>query len=252
MEKVIQEKLREIQEKEEIEILLAVESGSRAWDFASPDSDYDVRFIYLRKEQDYLKLETIRDVIEWQLDDVLDINGWDVQKALRLLYRSNPTLFEWCASPVVYYQSEKFQLLKDILPQYFSKKKSLYHYWHMAKTNYRDYLKQDYVKVKKYFYVLRPILAGKWVVNNGTPPPMIFTELVEAELEVELQPIVYDLLEQKVALNELDLVPKVQVLNEYIEKNIEQMEEQAKDMVEEPQDWSALNQLFLDLLTDKN
>ena len=94
MEKLILSKLREIENKENVRILLAVESGSRAWGFASPDSDYDVRFIYVRNQEDYLRLEKVRDVIELPIDDVLDINGWDLQKTLRLLYKSNPTLFE--------------------------------------------------------------------------------------------------------------------------------------------------------------
>lgn len=94
MRKKIQTQLRRIEEEESIKILLAVESGSRAWGFASPDSDYDVRFIYIRRMEDYLKLEKVRDVIELPMDDVLDMNGWDLQKTLRLLYKSNPTLFE--------------------------------------------------------------------------------------------------------------------------------------------------------------
>lgn len=99
MEKMIVSRLREIEEKEKVHILLAVESGSRAWGFASPDSDYDVRFIYIRPKEDYLRLESIRDVIELPINDVLDINGWDLQKTLRLLYKSNPTLFEWFSFP---------------------------------------------------------------------------------------------------------------------------------------------------------
>lgn len=90
----IQTQLRRIEEEEHIKILLAVESGSRAWGFASPDSDYDVRFIYIKRKDDYLRLDAVRDVIELPIDDVLDINGWDLQKTLRLLYKSNPTLFE--------------------------------------------------------------------------------------------------------------------------------------------------------------
>ncbi|MBQ8078566.1 MAG: nucleotidyltransferase domain-containing protein, partial [Oscillospiraceae bacterium] len=102
IQKIIQEKLDEIEAAEQVRILHCVESGSRAWGFASPDSDYDVRFVYLRRPEDYLRLEAQRDVIEWQLDDVLDINGWDVQKYLRLLYKSNPTVFEWNSSPIIY------------------------------------------------------------------------------------------------------------------------------------------------------
>ena len=106
MRKKIQTQLRRIEEEESIKILLAVESGSRAWGFASPDSDYDVRFIYIRRMEDYLKLEKVRDVIELPMDDVLDMNGWDLQKTLRLLYKSNPTLFEWFSSPIVYQETE--------------------------------------------------------------------------------------------------------------------------------------------------
>ena len=89
MRKKIKEQLRRIEDAENIKILLAVESGSRAWGFASPDSDYDVRFVYIRSLEDYLRLDAIRDVIELPIDDVLDINGWDLQKTLRLLHKWN-------------------------------------------------------------------------------------------------------------------------------------------------------------------
>lgn len=102
MKEIMEGKLAEIEGKENVRILHAVESGSRAWGFASPDSDYDVRFIYVRPVEHYLRLGKTRDVIEWQLDETLDINGWDLQKALRLLHSSNPTLFEWNNSPVIY------------------------------------------------------------------------------------------------------------------------------------------------------
>ena len=123
MRKRILEELRKIEEKENVKIIIAVESGSRAQGFASPDSDYDVRFIYVREKADYLKLEGIRDVIEWQLDETLDINGWDIKKALQLLHKSNPTVYEWCASPIVYMEREEISWLKELLPKYFSVKK---------------------------------------------------------------------------------------------------------------------------------
>ena len=94
MKELITAKLTEIEKAKNVRVIHAVESGSRAWGFASPDSDYDVRFIYVHPKEFYLKLEKTRDVIEWQLDETLDINGWDLQKALRLLHSSNPTLFE--------------------------------------------------------------------------------------------------------------------------------------------------------------
>lgn len=120
--KTIQSKLFEIEAKENVRILHCVESGSRAWGFASPDSDYDVRFIYVRPKDYYLRLEKTRDVIEWQLDETLDINGWDVQKALRLLHNSNPTLFEWNASPIIYRTTDDWKRISEVIDDYFVKK----------------------------------------------------------------------------------------------------------------------------------
>ena len=216
----ILEELRRIEETENVKVLLAVESGSRAWGFASPDSDYDVRFIYVRRTEEYLKLKPVRDVIEWKLDETLDINGWDLKKALQLLYGSNPTIFEWCASPVVYLEREEFSAFRKLLPQYFSVKKSLFHYWHMAESNYRKYLKEDMVRVKKYLYVLRPLLAAKWVSERKTAPPMLFDELLDAVLEDALRPEVEKLLILKKSVPEIGLTPRIQLFNDYIDKSM--------------------------------
>lgn len=171
MYEIINETLKKIEQQENVRILMAVESGSRAWGFASPDSDYDVRFIYARPVEDYLRLDTVRDVIEMPIDDMLDINGWDINKALRLLYRSNPTFFEWVSSPVVYRDNGFLTKIKPIIPKYFMAKKGLYHYLSMAKSNYREYLKGEMVRAKKYLYVLRPILACKWILDRNSSPP---------------------------------------------------------------------------------
>ena len=128
MKDLIVSELKKIEAEYNVRILLAVESGSRAWGFASPDSDYDVRFIYVRPKEDYLRLEEVRDVIELPINDELDINGWDLQKALRLLYKSNPTLFEWFSSPIVYMETAFADRFRSIMTEYFSSKKSLYHY----------------------------------------------------------------------------------------------------------------------------
>ena len=135
MEKLIYKKLQEIEQQENVKILLAVESGSRAWGFASPDSDYDVRFIYVRPKEEYLRLDKVRDVIELPIDNILDINGWDIQKTLRLLYKSNPTLFEWFSSPIIYLETAFADEFRKIMTEYFSTKKSLYHYIGMAEKN---------------------------------------------------------------------------------------------------------------------
>ena len=246
MREKIQEQLRRIEEAENIKILLAVESGSRAWGFASPDSDYDVRFIYIRRLEDYLRLDAIRDVIELPINDVLDINGWNLQKTLRLLHKSNPTLFEWFSSPIVYQKTEFADKFRDLMMHYFSSKKTLYHYVSMAEGNYREYLKGDLVRAKKYFYVLRPVLACQWILDWGTPPPMLFSELLKAELPVELIDVVNQLLELKMNSPEVKLVKRISEINEYLDESIPSIK-RAVRLLEDSltPDWNELNQLFL-------
>ena len=142
IKKKILDKLEEIETRENVRVLYAVESGSRAWGVESPDSDYDVRFIYLRPKDDYLRLDEIRDVIEWQLDDILDINGWDIKKTLIQFHKGNATLFEWANSPVVYKTTALWQGIYEECRRYFSRKASLCHYYGTAKSTYEQYLTQ--------------------------------------------------------------------------------------------------------------
>ena len=178
IENLILEKLKEIEEREHVKVLHAIESGSRAWGFASPDSDYDVRFIYVRPLEYYLQLQETTDYIDWELDEVLDINGWDLTKALKHFYKSNATLFEWANSPIVYKTTKEWEYIYKIAEKYFSAKSAMYHYYGTAKKNYNEYLLDDMVKYKKYFYVLRPILACKWIEKHQSPPPVLFQKLV--------------------------------------------------------------------------
>lgn len=246
MEELIIEKLNEIEKKENVKIIHAVESGSRAWGFASPDSDYDVRFIYVRNKEFYLKLEKTRDVIEWQLDETLDINGWDLQKALRLLHNSNPTLFEWSNSPIIYKTTDEWRRIKSEIDNYFLVKSGLYHYLSTANSNYREYLKGEFVKLKKYFYVIRPILACKWIIDKKCPPPMLFSELVEAELEDNMKDIIKNLLEIKTNTPEVTNGKRIDELNNYIEKNLSELKEIIDNIESEDiKDWVILNKLFL-------
>ena len=245
MEKIIAQRLHEIEEREHVRILLAVESGSRAWGFASPDSDYDVRFLYVRTMTDYLRLDPVRDVIEQPINDLLDMNGWDLQKALRLLYKSNPTLFEWLKSPIVYMETEFADEIRKVMGDYFSVKHSLYHYISMAEGNYRKYLQTEMVKAKKYFYVLRPLLAGQWILKTGTPPPMLFSELAEAELPEKLRTEVEELLEIKIHAPEIKKIPRIDKLNKYLENEIMRMKEKAGELgEEEKKSWEKLNKMF--------
>ncbi len=249
MNKLIKEKLNEIEQRENIKILHCIESGSRAWGFASPDSDYDVRFIYVRPKEFYLKLEKSRDVIEWQLDDTLDINGWDIKKALQLLYKSNPTLFEWNSSPIVYKTTKEWENISKIINDYFVLKSGLYHYLSTAKSNYREYLKGETVKYKKYFYVLRPLLACKWILAEGTPPPMLFKTLMNKYLDEDVKPDVLKLLDLKMNSSEITEGQRFSKVNEYLDKNIILIEEIIKNLPDSHgHNWDKLNKIFIDLL----
>lgn len=246
VEQIIPAKLKEIEQRENVRILHCIESGSRAWGFASPDSDYDVRFVYVRPAEYYLRLDKTRDVIEWQLDDTLDINGWDLQKALRLLHTSNPTLFEWNNSPIVYKTTPEWTEISEVIGHYFQKKAGLYHYLSTAKKNYREYLKADMVRLKKYFYVLRPILACRWILEKQTPPPMLFSELADACLDEALVPAVNNLLRLKMETPEIGLGPRIDVINEYLDASIAEIEQRIQSLSgDEKASWEELNALFL-------
>ncbi|WP_312108110.1 nucleotidyltransferase domain-containing protein [Brevibacillus reuszeri] len=216
--------LHKIEQEEQVRILFACESGSRAWGFPSKDSDYDVRFLYIRQPCWYLSIFDKRDVIERPISNMLDINGWDLKKALQLFRKSNPPLLEWLHSPIQY--EEKYSLaeqLRQLSKQAFSPKSCMYHYLNMAKGNYRDYLTGDKVRIKKYFYVLRPVLACSWVEKFDTMPPVEFERMVEALVPVgsELKSTIENLLARKKAGDELDYEPRIETINAYVEERIQ-------------------------------
>jgi uncharacterized protein len=251
-EKILAE-IQKIEEQFEVKICLAVESGSRAWGFPSKDSDYDVRFIYVHKKDWYLSIDQKRDVIELPINDLLDINGWELSKALRLFRKSNPPLMEWLHSGIVYYQA--FSLvdqMKNIQNQVFSPQSSLYHYLNMAKGNFRDYLRNEQVKIKKYFYVLRPVLACVWIERYNTVPPIEFQTLVEELLdEGQLKKEMLILLERKISGDELNLEPKVTIINDYLEKEIIRLEEYTKTVnVQKVDTTPLLDELFRTILDE--
>lgn len=222
MKEIILKKLLEIEKLYNIRILYACESGSRAWGFASKDSDYDVRFIYIRPYTDYLKLYPYRDVIEYEVNDVFDINGWDIKKFLCLLNASNPVLFEWLTSPVVYYEDKVFCECKSDFFKAFYPEKSMAHYYSIASKTYSLHVKgRTEVRYKKYFYVLRPLLCIKWIKKYKTIPPLEFDILKNEFLQgVELERV-NELLKKKKEHKEKDTIPFVYELNERIAQELE-------------------------------
>jgi len=222
LKKQIEIELNRIQEQHNIKILYAVESGSRAWGFASIDSDWDVRFIYIHRPEWYLSIDEKRDNMEEILPNAIDLAGWELRKTLKLFRKSNPPLFEWLRSPLIYLeQFSTIDKLRELTKDYFNPKSCVYHYLHMAEGNYRDYLQTDIVRVKKYFYVLRPILACKWIERTNTMAPMEFHDLVETQIsDKKLRTEIKNLLTRKQNGEELDKEPKIQIINDFLEKEI--------------------------------
>ena len=225
MRELIATKLKEIEDAHQAKILFAVESGSRAWGFPSKDSDYDVRFVYVKRPEWYLSIDEKRDVIEVPINDSLDINGWDVRKALRLFRKSNPPLMEWLISDIVYADNYDFRAeMMRLRDRVFSPKASMHHYISMAKRNFREYLQAEQVKIKKYFYVLRPVLACLWIEKYDTTPPILFGTLVNDLLQGSpVQHVVQDLYQRKIRGDEMDLEPKVDAINEFLSFHIERL-----------------------------
>lgn len=249
IEELVGRKLKEIEERENIRVLHAAESGSRAWGIASPDSDYDVRFVYVRPMDFYLKLQDKKDFIDWELNQVLDINGWDITKALQHFYKSNATLYEWGNSPIIYKTTPQWEKIMKLAEEYFSSKSVMYHYYGTARKNYEAYLMEDMVKYKKYFYVLRPILACKWIEKKKCPPPVLFQTLAEEILEKEMKPAVDRLVEAKLQMTESEKRGKIQELNDYIQENLEYYQALLSEMPEDRnKDWEPLNRSFRELL----
>jgi len=250
MRKIIVQRLNEIEIEHDVRILYACESGSRSWGFASKDSDYDVRFIYVRPLDWYLSinLEHKRDVIELPTDGVLDINGWDLRKALKLLRKSNPPLLEWLRSPIVYYDNTLIMAqIRNLMPKYYSPKACWYHYHHMAKGNYREYLKGSEVWLKKYLYVIRPILAAKWIIETGKLPPLdidkLLSGLINAEnlQDWELIEAIKSIVRRKKEGQELGFCRRIPVINDFINAELKQ---EAPDILGNQNDLEELNGIF--------
>lgn len=220
-DRIIQE-LKKIEQTENIRILYAVESGSRAWGFPSKDSDYDVRFIYTRPKNWYLQLQKTKDTLEYPISEQLDICGWDLDKTLLLLKKCNPSLLEWLHSPIVYLSDPAFHKEICLLAEQAQNSKSLiYHYLHMAKGNYRDYLLGEQVKIKKYFYVLRPLLACLWIEQYDQAPPVPFEDLLDQPpLSDEFLEAVGKLLKKKRAGEEMDIEAKIPAIDHFITEQI--------------------------------
>jgi len=249
MHEIIRSELQKIEKQYGVRVLHAVESGSRAWGFASPDSDYDVRFVYVRPGADYLRLDEPRDVIEWKLDEVLDINGWDLRKAMKQFARGNATLYEWSYSPVVYLTTPEWEIIRDTAKAYFSEKAAVHHYYGTAMTTYSGYLTGEQIRYKKYFYALRPLLAAIWIERTHQIPPVLFDELMKMDMEPELRTEIEDLLERKKVTTEGEHNPQIPAIQAFIQEELQRQKSISNALPDDRNtDWSALNRCFVQII----
>ena len=245
MRSTVLDVLAELERRHDVSVLFACESGSRGWGFASPDSDYDVRFVYVHRLPWYLTVDAGRDVIEQPISGELDVSGWDLRKALQLLRDSNPTLLEWLRSPIAYRQETAFaERLRVLAEQGFSAVRGYHHYVSMARRNLREHLYGEVVRYKKYLYVLRPLLAARWIREGRGVPPMRFAELVGAtSLEPALVAGIDALLEVKMRAGESATSPRWVGIHDFIERELAVAE--AHSFAKQPKADSAPLDAFL-------
>lgn len=199
-------RLAHVASEDGVRLLMAVESGSRAWGFPSPDSDYDVRFLYIRPRRDYLALRQVRDVVERPIVDEIDLNGWDLRKALGLLLKHNAVLSEWIESPICYIADDPVVArLADLASRHFNPRGYARHYASLGKGTVDRWLgPEGQIAVKRYFYALRPALSVRALrLDPSQRPPMSMQPLMEAaQIEQALMDQIDELIARKAQTNE--------------------------------------------------
>jgi uncharacterized protein len=248
MEGKIKKYLAEIEKERNIQILLACETGSRAWGFPSPDSDYDVRIIYKHEKNWYLSLNEEKDSIELMLDNnEIDISGWDLRKSLKLLWKSNPPLLERIQSPIVYRVNENFLAEINVLARkMYSKIATMYHYLSMAKKGFEELENAKEFKLKKFFYALRASVACKWIIEKEEIPPIYFPKMLEGlTIDETLKQRIYQLIELKATISETYMHTGEKELIELIQNCINEAEIISKNQPSSSGSMTDLNAFFI-------
>jgi len=254
------EVLKRIELEFDVKILFACDAGSRALGFASLESDYDIRFIYIHKLEWYLSIDEQRDVLEVpkhdslsiQIDSKLDVSGWELKKALRLFRKSNPSLLEWIQSKEIYYQDlstiEKMKTMEEAI---FSAKPFIIHHLHIAKKNYDKVLSKKNRNIKLYLYIMRSILAGKWIIQSDSVPPAEFQALLDILHTNSVKEAIQKLLLAKQSGEALPDDFDLAVLDDFIIKEMELLESYAKQLSKKPADpTELLNTLLRETLKE--
>ncbi len=253
MENRIKTYLSEIEEEKNIKILLACETGSRAWGFPSPDSDYDVRIIYMHKTEWYLSLNEQKDTIERMLDNnEIDITGWELRKTLRLLLKSNPALLERLQSSILYKIDASFLTeMQNLAGQCYSRISTMHHYLSMSKKCFAEVKESSKYKLKKMFYALRASMACKWILENDEMPPISFLKMMDGvNLNKALHHRILELIELKATKSESYFHTGEEVIFQFIEDTIEEATLKGKKLPAGKGSMELLNTMFRKTLVD--
>lgn len=243
MKTTIQQKLTEIEKTHGIKILYSCESGSRAWGFPSPDSDYDVRFIYSLAIEEYLTIQPKKDHLSFPINDELDIYGWDISKVLQLITKSNTTPFEWLQSPVIYKEDTIFKNeLWTLCQNYFCPRSNIHHYLGIARGAMETMDGKD-IKIKKLFYVLRPILAALWCAERNTIAPMSIFPLMDL-LSDDLRRKVLSLINLKSTASEGYLIEIDQDIKTWIDRIFDYCMEASQQLIKKDFDTKIADEFF--------
>ncbi|MGV8091380.1 MAG: DNA polymerase beta superfamily protein [Mangrovibacterium sp.] len=254
MENKIKKYLAAIEKDKGIKILLACETGSRAWGFPSPDSDFDVRIIYKHDKDWYLGLTENKDTVELMLDNnEIDISSWDLRKSLRLLWKSNPPLLERIQSPIIYKVDDDFLYgINTIAKDSYSRIATIHHYLSMAKRSFAEIEDKEQYKLKKFFYALRASVACKWILDKRDMPPTVFPKMLEGlQINSRLKERIYELIKLKATISEAYLHTKEIELNNFIQECIERADNESKDLPASKADMNSFNSFFLKMLNDQ-
>lgn len=228
MRDTILTELETIEKEHGVKILYAIESGSRGWGFESTDSDYDVRFIYQRPLEWYIRVDEQKDTLDLPIDEVLDINGWDISKVIKLMAKSNSCIFEWLSSPITYRDNEALvQQLKEVADYYYRPKAGIYHYINLAKNSMK-YMEEDgSIRIKKFFYALRPVMASLYIERYKVVPPMNLMEMMaKLTLDKGLVKEIQELILYKQKLTEADTFYPSTVLKDFVVDHIQRLSEE--------------------------
>jgi predicted nucleotidyltransferase len=249
----IENRLSAIEAEDGVRLLLAIESGSRAWGFPSPDSDYDVRFLYVRPRRDYLALSPVRDVIERPIVDEIDLNGWDIRKALGLMLRNNSVLSEWIGSPIAYRDAHPVVMrMAELKDRHFDPNGFALHYAKLGRTAIARWLQDESeVAVKRYFYALRPALAIRVLRRDPSRrPPMQLQQLMtEADLSSSVAEEIERLVAMKADTREAGPIARVSEIDALIADELARAGEVPARPPSEAFAAQA-NDLFLELVED--